>query len=137
IAYEHLRRYFELILQAAGEGICALDVNGRITFVNHAARRMLGYEQHELAGEDLAALAERPAADANGRVRDALAANTTFRSHDQVFWRKDGSCFPIEFTTTPIRDAARQIGSVFVFKDISERRVLEEQFRQSQKLEAV
>ena len=73
-----------------------LDVGGRITFVNHAARRMLGYEQHELSGADLAALAERPASDANGHVRDALAANTTFRSHDQVFWRKDGSCFPIE-----------------------------------------
>jgi two-component system, cell cycle sensor histidine kinase and response regulator CckA len=137
IAYEHLRRYFELILQAAGEGICALDVAGRITFVNPAALRLLGYRQDELVGADLAALAERPAAGANGHVRDAMAANTTFRSHDQLFWRRDGSSFPIEFTTTPIREGARQIGSVFVFKDISERRALEEQYRQSQKLEAV
>ncbi|HEY1381123.1 MAG TPA: response regulator [Gemmataceae bacterium] len=137
IAYEHLRRHYEMILYAAGEGICGLDLGGRITFVNPAALRMLGYELHELLGADLAALAERPVAGANGRVRDALAANTTFRSHDQVFWRKDGSCFPIEYTSTPIREDGRQIGSVFVFKDVTERRALEEQYRQSQKLEAV
>jgi PAS domain S-box-containing protein len=137
IAYEHLRRYYELILQAAGEGICGLDLNGRITFVNPAARRLLGYELHELLGADLAALAERPASGNNGRVRDALAANTTFCSHDQIFWRKDGSCFPIEYTSTPIRESDRQIGAVFVFKDITERRALEDQYRQSQKLEAV
>jgi two-component system cell cycle sensor histidine kinase/response regulator CckA len=137
IAYEHLRRHYEMILHAAGEGICGLDLNGRITFVNPAALRMLGYELQELLGADLAQLAERPVAGANGRVRDAIAANTTFRSHDQVFWRKEGSCFPIEFTTTPMRPDNRQIGSVFVFKDISERRSLEDQYRQSQKLEAV
>jgi PAS domain S-box-containing protein len=137
IAYEHLRRHYEMILHAAGEGICGLDVAGRITFVNPAALRLLGYELHELLGADLAALADRPVAGANGHVKDALAANTTFRSHDQAFWRKDGSSFPIEYTSTPIRESGRQIGSVFVFKDISERRALEEQYRQSQKLEAV
>jgi signal transduction histidine kinase/ActR/RegA family two-component response regulator len=54
-----------------------------------------------------------------------------------MFWRKDGSGFPIEFISTPIREDGQQIGSVFVFKDITERRRLEEQVRQSQKLEAV
>jgi PAS domain S-box-containing protein len=137
IAYEHLRRHYEMILQAAGEGICGLDLQGRITFVNPAGLRLLGYEFKELFGQDLAALAERPVTGSNGRVRDALAANTTFRSHDQVFWRRDGSCFPIEYTSTPIRENSRQIGSVFVFKDVSQRRALEEQVRQSQKLEAV
>src|SRR5437763_1315137 len=97
----------------------------------------LGYELHELLGQDLAALAERPVTGSNGQVRRALAADTTFRSHDQIFWHKDGSCFPIEYTSTPIREDGRQIGAVFVFKDITERRALEEQVRQSQKLEAV
>jgi PAS domain S-box-containing protein len=137
IAYKHLHQHYDMILQHAGDGICALDLHGQITFVNPAALRLLGYEFNELLGQDLAALAERPASDANGRVRDALAANTTFRSHDQVFWKKDGSCFPIEFTSTPIREGGRQVGSVFVFKDVTQRRALEEQVRQSQKLEAV
>ena len=137
IAYEHMRRHYEMILEAAGEGICGLDVQGRITFANPAALRMLGYGLVELRGADLAMLAEPPGTGANGRVRDALAANTTFRSHDQVFWRKDGSSFPIEYTSTPLREQNQQIGSVFVFKDISQRKALEEQYRQSQKLEAV
>jgi PAS domain S-box-containing protein len=137
IAYEYLRRHYEMILHAAGEGIVGLDLGGHINFVNPAALRLLGYEQHELLGQDLAALAERPVTGSNGQVQAALAANTTFRSHDQVFWRKDGTCFPIEYTSTPIREGGKQIGAVFVFKDITERRRLEEQFRQSQKLEAV
>src|SRR3989442_1756768 len=47
-AYEHLRRQYELILHAAGEGICGLDTQGRITFINPAALRLLGYEANEL-----------------------------------------------------------------------------------------
>jgi PAS domain S-box-containing protein len=136
-AYEDLRRQYELILHAAGEGICGLDTDGRITFVNPAALRMLGYEVSELLGQDLTTLAERPSPGENGKVRDALATDTTFCSHDHLFWRKDGSCMPIEYTTTPIRAEGRPLGSVFVFKDISRRRSLEEQVRQSQKLEAV
>ena len=101
MAYEHLRRHYEMILHAAGEGICGLDLDGQITFVNPTALRMLGYELHELLGQDLAALAERPVTGSNGQVRRALAADTTFRSHDQLFWRKDGTCFPIEYTSTP------------------------------------
>ena len=137
IAYEHLRRHYEMILQAAGEGICCLDLSGRITFVNPAALRMLGYERDDLLGQDLAALAERPAPGSRGRVRDAIAAATTFRSPEMIFWRKDGSSFPIEITSTAIREANRPVESVFVFKDISQRKLLEEQYRQSQKLEAV
>src|SRR5262245_9011415 len=89
VAYERLRRQFEMILHAAGDGICELDMQGRIRFVNPAALRMLGYEENELIGQDLAALAERPVAGSNGQVREALAANTTFRTLNQVFWRKD------------------------------------------------
>jgi two-component system cell cycle sensor histidine kinase/response regulator CckA len=137
IAYEHLRRHYEMILQHAGEGICCLDENGRITFVNPAALRMLGYERDDLLGEDLAALAERPGPGSHGRVRDAIASATTFRSPEMMFWRKDGSSFPIEFTSTAIREANRPVASVFVFKDISQRKLLEEQYRQSQKLQAV
>jgi PAS domain S-box-containing protein len=41
----------ELILNAAGEGICGLDQNGNITFINPAAARMLGWEVEELIGQ--------------------------------------------------------------------------------------
>ncbi|HLA74870.1 MAG TPA: response regulator, partial [Gammaproteobacteria bacterium] len=53
---ESLRRRNELILHSAGEGICGLDANGRITFINPAAARILGYGMEELLGcslEDL------------------------------------------------------------------------------------
>lgn len=137
VEYEQLRHRYENILDAAGEGIVGLDLFGRITFVNPVAQKSLGYEQHELLGSDLAELIERSATGSRGRVRDGLAANTTFRAHEQICWRKDKSRFPIEYTITPIREDSRQIGSVFVFRDISERRALEAKFLQAQKLEAV
>jgi PAS domain S-box-containing protein len=137
IAYERLRKQHEMILHAAGEGICGLDMDGCITFANAAAQRILGYSAEDLLGQDFATLAERPLAGTNGHVREALAANSTFRRHNLVFWRKDGSSFPIEFTRTAIRDATGQVGSVIIFKDDTKRRELEDKARQSQKLEAV
>jgi PAS domain S-box-containing protein len=131
-----LRRSYELLLNAVGEGLCGLDLEGRITFVNPAGLRMLGYENDELLGQDLAVLAERPASSSRD-MKQKVSVNTTFRCQDQVFWRKDGSSFPIEYTSTPIREGGRQVGSVFVFRDLSKRRELEEQVRQAQKLEAV
>ena len=115
-----------MILQAAGEGICGLDMDGCITFANAAAQRILGYSEEDLLGQDFATLAQRPLAGTNGHVREALAANSTFRRHNLVFWRKDGSCFPIEFTRTAIRDASGQVGSVIIFKDDTKRRELED-----------
>jgi two-component system, cell cycle sensor histidine kinase and response regulator CckA len=135
--YEQLRRRHEKILEAAGEGICGLDLDGCITFANPAAQRILGYGADDLLGEDFATLAERPLDGTRGYIREALAANSSFRRHDLLFWRKDGSCFPIEFTRTPIRDESGQVGSVIIFKDDTKRREAEEKARHSQKLEAV
>ncbi|MBX7103276.1 MAG: response regulator [Gemmataceae bacterium] len=131
-----LRRNYELLLNAVGEGLCGLDLEGRITFVNAAGLRMLGYDAGELMGQDLSILADRPAAGERG-MKQNVSSDTTFRCQDQFFWRKDGTSFPIEYTSTPVREGGRQVGSVFVFRDLSKRRELEDQVRQWQKLEAV
>ena len=56
---------------------------------------------------------------------------------DDLFWRADGAHFPVEYWSSPIRRNSRIVGAVVIFLDISERKRLEEQFRRSQKMEAV
>ena len=55
----------------------------------------------------------------------SLQDGTVHRCDADVYWRKDGTSFPVEYTSTPILEADRVVGAVVVFKDISERRELE------------
>lgn len=125
--FADLERENQLILQAVGEGIYGVDAEGRATFVNPAAERMLGWRADELMGrvmhrvvhhshEDgsLYALKECPIYAA---FRDA----TVHRVDEDWFWRKDGSRFPVEYTSTPILDNGHPIGAVVAFRDISTR----------------
>ena len=55
----------------------------------------------------------------------------------EFFWRKDGTCFEIEYTTTPVVDGGTHVGTVVVFRDVTEGRQLEDQLRHAQKMEAI
>jgi PAS domain S-box-containing protein len=122
-----IERENQMILQAAGEGIYGLDTQGRATFVNPAAARMLGFREDELVGRDMHQLLHHTHADGSdypvGRcpIYAAIHDGQARQVGDEVFWRKDGSSFPVEYTSTPLRDNGRPIGAVVVFRDISER----------------
>jgi len=127
----------QLILRAAGEGIYGVDGNGVTTFVNPAAARMLGYEAAELVGRGAHATIHHSHADGRDYAEEACPIYGAFREgavqrrDDEVFWRKDGSSFPVEYTSTPIVDRGRIVGAVIVFRDISDRREAEERLRQA------
>ena len=128
-ALAQLQQHHELILNAAADGIFGLDGEGRHTFVNPAAARMLGYEIGELLGRQShqtwhhtkADGTPYPAEDCN--IYRAYKDGFVHRSDQEVFWRKDGTNFPVEFESTPIRnELGMLVGAVVVFKDITERR---------------
>ncbi len=48
---------------------------------------------------------------------------------DEVFWRKDGTAVPVEYTTTSIYEGAAIVGAVVTFRDITERKRMEEEIR--------
>jgi PAS domain S-box-containing protein len=127
----------QLILRAAGEGIYGVDADGITTFVNPAAARMLGYDAGELVGRGAHATIHHSHADGscygveNCPIYGAFREGVVERRDDEVFWRKDGSSFPVEYTSTPIVDRGRIIGAVIVFRDISDRREAEERLRQT------
>lgn len=123
----------ELILGAAGEGIFGMDLEGRATFVNPAAARMLGWEAEALNGRWIHPVVHpshpngTPYAVESCPMEAALADGTARRVTDEVFWRKDGTSFAVEYVTTPIRENGAIIGAVVVFQDVTERKRSEEQ----------
>src|SRR5919106_1312583 len=110
-AEEALRRLAQqnrLILDSAGEGIFGLDGEGRITFVNPAATEMLGWSPEELVGRVGHDVIHHSHPDGSPYFLDecpiyqAFRDGVTRRVDDEVFWRRDGSSFPVEYTRTPL-----------------------------------
>jgi PAS domain S-box-containing protein len=128
----------ELILNSAGEGIYGLDLDGRVTFINPAAARMLGWDAAELPGRTPHDVLHHTRPDGSAYPREECPIHAAFtdgqvhRVDSEVFWRKDGSSFPVEYTSTPIRDNGRVVGAVVTFRDVTERRRSEEALRSSE-----
>ena len=135
-ALEQLSHRYELILASAGDGICGLDRRGLFTFVNPAAAAMLGYEQAELVGRSGHSVWMPKGADGtNYRETDspiysAYKHGVVRSGDDQVFWHKDGSCFPVRFIANPIRTSSGIAGTVVAFRDITERKQAEVEIAQ-------
>jgi PAS domain S-box-containing protein len=126
--FRQLERGNQLILHAAGEGIYGVDAEGKTTFLNPAAERILGWKSEELTGRLAHSVMHHSHEDGTGYPIKACPIYAAFRDgrvhrvDNEVFWRKDGSCFPVEYTSTPIREKGRLLGAVVVFRDVSEKR---------------
>lgn len=135
---ERLSRYHAMILDSAGEGIYGLDHDGRTTFVNHAAAQLLQWSPEELRGKPMHRLLHHSRADGSPYpaaacpIYAALRDGSVHAVDDEVFWRKDGTCFPVEYVSTPIREGGRVVGAVVVFKDITARKRVEQALRESE-----
>jgi two-component system cell cycle sensor histidine kinase/response regulator CckA len=133
----------ELILKSAGEGIYGLEPDGATIFINPAAEGMTGWAPGELSGKLLHETLHHTRPDGTPYpaeecpVFQTLKDGKARRIVDEVFWRKDGTSFPVEYTSTPVLEGDRLVGAVVTFSDVTERKRLEEQLRQSQKLESV
>jgi len=127
--FQEFERENQLLLDAAGEGIYGVDMNGLTTFVNPAAQKILGYTAEELAGRNMHHMIHHSHADgAHFRESECpiFAAFNDGEVHmveDDVFWTRDGKPVDIEYTSTPIRDNGYIVGAVVVFRDVSQKKV--------------
>jgi PAS domain S-box-containing protein len=136
-ALRRLVRRNELILGAAGEGIYGLDREGKTTFVNPAAARMLGWSVSDMIGKNLHRLIHHTRRDGTPypgeecpiyiSVRDGIMRRVT----EEVFWRQDGSWFPVEYISTPIWEDGELVGAVVTFSDITERKQVEAKLQEN------
>ena len=117
-----------LILESAGEGIHGLDAEGRVTFANAAAEKILGWETKKILGKRSHDLHHHSYPDGGNYPREkcpiyaALKDGKIHSVDDEVFWHTDGSAVPVEYTSTPILRDGKPDGAVVVFRDISERK---------------
>lgn len=125
--FQETERDNHLLLSAVGDGIYSIDSEGLATYVNPAAARMLGWEVDEMIGKNIHRIHHHSHAD--GRhypvedcpIYKAVHDGLVHEGRQEVFWRRDGSMFPVEFTSTPVIAEGRIVGSVVVFRDITER----------------
>ncbi len=127
--YEQRRRQQEqlvAITSSLGEGVCAFDASGALTFLNPAAEELLGWSAAELLGRDRHAVASEFAFLVDPALR-AMRSHVTIRSERALFNKRSGGQFPVEITCSPIRSTGEVEGAVVAFRDISERVRFEEQ----------
>jgi PAS domain S-box-containing protein len=131
------------ILESVGDGVYGVNADGNTIFVNSALLRMTGYEEKELIGKNLHFILRHTRS--NGVVYERTGCpilstltngETFFNVEDEVIWRKDGTSFPVEYTSAPITEQGKITGAVVVIRDITERRQTEQEIqRLNQKLE--
>ncbi len=127
-AIEGLMRQNELILASAGEGIYGVNCQGTMTFANPAAAAMIGCTVEELVGKPQHAILHHTRADGTSYLQEdcpiykAFQDGSIHRMEDDMFWRKDGTSFPVSYISTPIWEGDKLVGAVVTFKDISERK---------------
>ncbi len=117
-----------LLLASTGEGVFGIDLDGLCVFINHAGARMIGFEPDELLGRNMHDLTHHSHADgAHYPVEDcpifkAFLEGLPCRIDAEVFWRRDGSSFPVEYSSHPIVDGGAVRGAVVTFVDITDRK---------------
>ncbi|NJR64468.1 MAG: response regulator [Leptolyngbyaceae cyanobacterium CRU_2_3] len=121
-ALEQLSRQNELLLNSVGEGLCGLNLQGHITFVNPAAARLLGYAITDLINQPIQCIL--PDAE-NSLIWASLQDGMIHQALQSMFYRQDGSSFPVEYASTPIREQGAIVGRVITFQDITERQLVE------------
>jgi PAS domain S-box-containing protein len=136
----HLGRQLEYtrnITESVGEGLYAMDRLGRVMFINPAAEKMLGWDSKEMLGRNMHELVHFRHADGTAFPKDecplmsVLVTGKSVRVDDDVFIRKNGTSFPVAYTSSPTFEGEEVVGAVVAFHDVSQRKWAEEMLRRS------
>ena len=131
------RDFLQSITENSPDAIITTDGRGRLTYFSRGAEAMFGYRAAKMIGSAVADLYPGGLEEARA-VKRRLAQEGQLRNYESGFLTKDGGCVEVSASISLLRDATGRVaGTLGVLKDIGERRRLEEQLRQSQKMEAV
>ncbi|KAA6186221.1 PAS domain S-box protein [Thiohalocapsa marina] len=127
-----------LLLESTSDGLFGADQDGRITFINAAAVRLLGYDRPEQLIDQLShQLTHHSHADGSAYpvedcpIHRSILRQEAIQRDDEVFWRRDGTAFPVAYASAPLRREDGSIGAVVSFQDISTRKRAEAQLQRA------
>jgi len=133
------KEQLQLLLDSTAEAIYSIDVDGACTLCNAACLRLLGYSRDsELLAKNMHALIHHTRPDGRTYPEEECKIFQAFRqgkgTHvaDEVLWRADGTSFPAEYWSYPVRHDSRVVGGVVTFFDITQRKKSEEALRRSE-----
>ena len=123
-----INRTNALLLHAAGEGIFGLDQQGNISFVNPATARITGWDATALKGKPASTILHQlrihfqPGTQEDHFIGAAFLDGTVQIGDGDIFRRKDGTQFAVEYTSTAVRETGKVVGTVVIFRDITDRK---------------
>ncbi len=126
-----------LIMDSTGDGMYGIGTDGGCTFLNRAASQMLGIKAEEALGRDLHRLIHHSHSDGSPYpledcpLNHAFQAGQSCRREDEVFWRGDGTSFPVEYSSSPLMEGGVLQGAVIAFTDITQRKYAEDELTQA------
>ncbi len=126
-----------LLLDSTAEAIYGVDLSGNCTFCNPSCLRMLGHSG-DLTGKNMHDLIHHTKHDGMAypveecRISRAFMLGECVHADDELLWRSDGTCFPVEYWSYPVRRNREVVGAVITFLDITKRRQAEDELSQSE-----
>jgi PAS domain S-box-containing protein len=134
---EERESQLKLLLNSTAEGIYGIDVNGNCTLINQSALQLLGFtNKSEVLGQNMHYLVHHTKESGTVceldecRIYKAFIEGEGTHSDLEVLWRKDGTSFPAEYFSYPIRENDKVVGTVVTFWDITERKKASEELLQ-------
>jgi PAS domain S-box-containing protein len=125
-AQKDAEEFRAVVMDNMAEGLYALDADGLVTYVNPAATAMLGWSADDLLGKAMHDIVHFQRADGTKVAADECALlqvrtrGESIRILDDAYTRKDGSIFPVAYSSAPLRSGQTIQGVVVVFRDITE-----------------
>lgn len=122
------RDRLDLLLDSTGEGVFGIDLAGNCVFLNRAGAQMLGIAPEDALGRNMHALTHhshpdgRPYPDSDCPIFNAFRRGLPCRVDSEVFWRRDGSAFAVEYSSHPLLEDGQVHGAVIAFVDITSRK---------------
>jgi two-component system sporulation sensor kinase A len=117
----------QLILDSVAEGIYGIDLNANVIFWNQSAEKLTGFNLEDFKTNNFHDLIHHT--NINGEVVPltscpvylALNSGCDLSVKEDIFWTKDGTSFPVEYTVNPMLENGKHIGTVLTFRDMTEK----------------